>query len=353
MKEITADQLRIIDANINRLGEGLRVLEEFARLTLNNTDLTQQLKNMRHKMVNVGEDLQKQLLQARDAADDVGSRMDAEGDNKTRDISSMIIANARRAQESLRVLEEMSKHPGLGLDSEEYRKFRFELYTIEKSLLFGVLRKEKIQKLTGLYVVIDTEWLKGRSPVDVTEQAIRGGANIIQLRCKERNIREFLSIARDLKNICVEKDILFIINDSLEVALAIGADGLHLGQEDLPVAIARKMIPIDMLLGCSVSTVDEAGKALADGADYLGVGAVFSTATKESAGSVGVERIKEIKQAVGLPLVAIGGINKDNLKGVIQAGADAAAVISAVMGAADIEAATRQLVNIFRGRCSG
>jgi thiamine-phosphate pyrophosphorylase len=350
MKEIIAGQLRIVDANINRLGEGLRVLEEFARLTLNNSVLTQQLKNMRHKLVNVGEDLQKQLLQARDAAGDVGSSLDAAGEEKTRDISSMIIANARRAQESLRVLEEMAKHPGLGLDSEEYRKSRFELYTIEKALLSGVLRKEQTQKLTGLYVVVDTEWLKGRNHIDVTEQVIRGGARIIQLRCKEGGIRDFLSIAVDLKKLCAEKDVLFIINDSLEVALAIGSDGLHVGQEDLPVAIARKMLPIAMLLGCSVSTVEEARMALVDGADYLGVGAIFSTATKESAGAVGVARIKEIKQAVDLPLVAIGGINQDNLKDVIKAGADAAAVISAIMGAQDIEAATPQLVNIFRGR---
>jgi thiamine-phosphate pyrophosphorylase len=110
------------------------------------------------------------------------------------------------------------------------------------------------------------------------------------------------------------------------------------------------MIPIDMILGCSVSSLAEAKTALTDGADYLGVGAIFSTATKEFARAVGIERIKEIKKSVSLPIVAIGGINKDNLKDVIKAGADAAAVISAVMGADDIEEATRQLVNIFRGR---
>jgi thiamine-phosphate pyrophosphorylase len=350
MKEIPADRLRIIDANINRLGEGLRVLEECARLTLNDTALTQQLKNMRHQLVNIDEQLQKQLLQGRDANSDVGKSMDAAGEDKRRDISSMIIANSRRAQESLRVLEEMSKTPGLGLDPEKYRKSRFELYTVEKVLLSGVLRREKIERLSGLYGVIDTAWLKGRNHIGVTEQVIRGGAKIIQLRCKERNTREFLAIAEDLKKACAEKDILFIVNDSLEVALAVGADGLHVGQEDLPADIARKLIPIDMVLGVSVSTVGEAKQALADGADYLGVGAIFSTATKESARAVGVERIKEIKHAVSLPVVAIGGINKDNLKDVIKAGADAAAVISAIMGAEDIEAAARQLVNIFRGR---
>jgi thiamine-phosphate pyrophosphorylase len=318
---------------------------------LNDKDLTQQLKNLRHKLVNTDEEIQKQLLQARDADGDVGSYMDAAGEDKSRDVSATIIANARRVQESLRVMEEMSKTPGLGLDSEEYRKSRFELYTIEKDLLSGILRKGKIQKLAGLYVVIDTEWLKGRSHIEVAEQAIRGGAKVIQLRCKERSTGEFLSIAGDLKNICAEQEILFIVNDSLEVALASGADGLHVGQDDLPVAVARKLLPIDMILGCSVSNVAEAGLALADGADYLGVGAIFSTATKESAQAVGIARIREIKKSVNLPVVAIGGINKDNLKEVMKAGADAAAVISSVMGAEDVEKETRQLVNIIRGRC--
>ena len=175
-------------------------------------------------------------------------------------------------------------------------------------------------------------------------QAIRGGAKVIQLRCKERHIREFIAIAGDLNKICTEKDILFIVNDSLEVALAVGADGLHVGQEDLPVAIARKLLPIDMILGVSVSTVNEAKIALADGADYLGVGAIFPTATKEAAGAVGIAASKRLKSPLDLPLVAIGGINKDNLKEVMKAGADAAAVISAVMGAEDVAKATRQLI---------
>jgi thiamine-phosphate pyrophosphorylase len=343
-----SDQLRIIDANINRLGEGLRVLEEFARLTLNDHVLTQQLKNMRHKLVNVGGDLQQKLLQARAADADIGSDMNAAGEEKSRDTAAVIIANARRAQESLRVLEEIAKTPGLGLDTEEYRKSRFELYTIEKALLSGILRLEKARKIKGVYAVIDTEWLKGRNPVQVAEEMMMGGAKIIQLRCKEWGVRSFLAIAGDLKKLCAANDTLLIVNDSLEVALAIRADGLHIGQEDLPADVARKLIPIDMILGVSVTSVTEAAKALEDGADYLGAGAAFATATKESAVVVGTNRIKEIKQSVNLPVVAIGGINKDNLVDVIEAGADSAAVISAIMGAPDVEQATAKLVNIFR-----
>lgn len=211
------------------------------------------------------------------------------------------------------------------------------------------LHNEKVGRIAGLYAVIDTEWLKGRKPAKIAEQMIKGGAKIIQLRCKERSAGEFLSIAKGLKDICTNKGVLFIVNDSLEVALAVDADGLHVGQEDIPVSEAKKLIPIDMILGCSIGTVKEAIKAKKDGADYLGVGAIFATATKESVKAVGLGRIREIKQASGLPIVTIGGINKSNLNDVIKAGADAAAVISAIMGAENIEKATRELVNIFGG----
>lgn len=353
MSELSNDQFRIIDANINRLGEGLRVLEDFTRMTLNDTVLTQKLKDMRHKTLKIHGELYKKLLGSRDAAGDVGSDMVVKGENSKQDVKGVITANAKRAQESLRVLEEMAKIPELNLDSEQFRKARFELYTIEKELIARVLRRDKLEQIKGLYVIIDTEWLKGRKPADIAGQVIKGGASVIQLRCKELNQREFLDIASDLKKVCMGKGVLFIVNDSLEVALAVKADGLHIGQEDMPAAEVKKLLPIDTILGCSVRTVDEAQRAFNDGADYLGVGAIFATATKESAKAVGLKRIEQIKKAVNLPIVAIGGISKGNLKEVIKAGADAVAVISAVMGAVDTEKATRELANIFRGRKGG
>jgi thiamine-phosphate pyrophosphorylase len=349
MKELPADQWRIVDANINRLGEGLRVLEEFARLTLNDVGLTQRLKNLRHKLVNIDADLQKQLIQARDAAGDVGSSMDVEGEEKSRDISGVIIANARRVQESLRVMEEIAKTPQSNLDPEEYRQARFELYTIEKELMGRVLRRDKIKHLSGLYVIIDTAFLRGRRPADLAEQAIRGGANVIQLRAKNSIIRDFLRLANEIRPVCVGYGIPFIINDSLEVALACDADGLNVGEADMPASDARRLLPIDKILGCSANTLDETRAALQNGADYLGVGAVFPTPTKDSK-ATGLEIIRKIRQITELPIVAIGGINKDNLKSVLAAGADCAAVISAVMDADDIEKATRQLVNIIGGK---
>jgi thiamine-phosphate pyrophosphorylase len=353
MKSISASQLRIIDASLNRIGEGLRVLEEFARLSLNDTGLTGRLKDLRHRMVHFDEELQQQLLRARDAAGDVGADLTAQGQEKPQDTTGTVTANARRVQESLRVMEELARESGTGLETDVYRRARFALYTIEKELLAGLMRRGKLERLTGLYVIIDTEFLKGRSCLDVAAAAIRGGAKIIQLRDKASGIRGFLNMAVELKELCKKNDVLFIVNDSLEVALAVDADGLHVGRDDLPVDVARRLLPLDKILGASVRTVDEAEKAHKDGADYLGVGAMYATDTKAGAEVVGVGRIKEIKNAVDMPVVAIGGINEGNIGEVMKAGADAAAVISAVMGMADVEAAARRLVEIIKGEKRG
>ena len=123
-----------------------------------------------------------------------------------------------------------------------------------------------------MYAVIDTEALKGRSHLEITRQVIQGGAKIIQLRDKTTNKKDLLPIAQALKNLCAEKGALFIMNDNLDIALAVGADGLHIGQEDLPVSVARKLAPIDMLIGCSVFNAEQAQQAVADGADYVAVG---------------------------------------------------------------------------------
>lgn len=349
MKAIPADRLRIIDANLNRIGEGLRVLEEFARLSLNDATLTQQLKNMRHEMTGVDARLQEQLIRARDSAGDIGADMEVPGEETLRDTPSAIIANARRVQESLRVMEELAKTTGLPLDSDKYRRSRFALYTVEKTLLFRMLRRDKMKRLTGLYVIIDAAMLRGKSHAEATLQAIRGGAKVIQLRDKKHSKKELLPIAEEMKKQCDEHNVLFIVNDYLDVVVGVDADGLHVGEEDLPVVVARRLLPVDKILGASARTVAMAIAAADDGADYLGVGAMYPTTTHAKTVVVGPGRIKEIRKKVDLPIVAIGGINKDNLKEVMKAGADAAAVISAVLGTAGIEKAARQLVGIIEG----
>ncbi len=353
METTPVDTLRIVDANLNRISEGLRVLEELARMMLDDAVLTQQLKNMRHEMVKVDSELQRKLLQARDSEGDVGADMEVPGEDKQRDMQAIVVANARRIQESLRVMEEIARAPGLNLDTEKYKHARFSLYTVEKTLLSKILRQDKIKRLNGLYVIIDTAALKGRSHVEVASRVIRGGAKVIQLRDKEYSKKQLLSIAEEIKNLCTEQDVLFMVNDYLDIALAVNADGLHLGQDDLPIDIARRLLPIDKILGCSARTLDKAMIARKEGADYIGVGAMYPTATREGAEVVGPDRLREIKKAIALPLVAIGGISEDNIREVIKAGADSIAVISAVLGVEDVEGATRRLVNIIEGEHIG
>jgi thiamine-phosphate pyrophosphorylase len=155
-----------------------------------------------------------------------------------------------------------------------------------------------------------------------------------------------LPIAQEMKKLCAENNTLFVINDYLDLALAVQADGLHVGQTDLPVPIVRKLVPMDMLIGCSVDTVAQARKAQAEGADYMAVGAIFPTPSKE-AEIVGLGALRKVKRAVSVPVVAIGGITQGNISEVKAAGADAASVISAVLGASSPEKAIRQLIKKF------
>jgi thiamine-phosphate pyrophosphorylase len=344
---VSNQTLRIIDANLNRIGEGLRLLEDMARLLLDNAPLTKQLKAMRHQL-EVGDlSLKKQLLQARNAGGDVGSNIEVPEQPKERDLPATVIANTRRVQQSLRVIEEMAKIPGISLETERFKKARFDLYTIEWELISRLLRKDKVERISGLYAVIDTGFLKGISHSDMASQLIKGGAGIIQLRDKTTPKGELLPIALELKSLCAERNVLFIVNDYLDIALAADADGLHIGQEDLPLASARRLLPIDKIIGCSVTTADQATAAEAEGADYIAVSGIYPTTSKEAVEVVGLEILRLIKRKVKLPVVAIGGINLDNIAEVMAAGASSVAVISALLAAKSPGKAARQMVDII------
>ena len=338
--------LRIIDANLDRISEGLRLLEDVARFLLNDGALSQQLKSMRHDLLRGDWPFHQQLIQSRNSPRDVGINIEAPGEERQRELPVAVMANARRVQEALRVLEELAKVPDTKpeLDPEKFKQARFSLYTIEQSLLSKIQRRDKTKRISGLYVVIDSEALKGRNPVEAVRQVIRGGAKTIQLRDKLTSRKELLTTAQQLKGLCAECDVLFIMNDYLDLALAADADGLHLGQDDLPIEVARKLLPIDKILGGSAHTVEEAVAAESDGADYIAVSAIYPTTSKEGEKVVGLDRLSEIREAVTCPLVAIGGITPDNAADVIAAGADSVAVISAVLEAEDIENAARQIV---------
>jgi thiamine-phosphate pyrophosphorylase len=195
-----------------------------------------------------------------------------------------------------------------------------------------------------LYVITDRRLASGRSHEEVAREAIAGGATVIQLRDKEASTKELVEIGRRLRRLTAERGVTFIVNDRVDVALAVDADGVHLGQEDMPAALARQLMGPAKVIGVSAGTVEEAKRAEKDGADYLGVGPVYATVTKPDAGEpIGVEGLAEILRAVSIPVVAIGGINEGNVEEVIAAGADGVAVVSAVVAAQDIEAAARRL----------
>ncbi|MGB9886141.1 MAG: thiamine phosphate synthase [Moorellales bacterium] len=199
-------------------------------------------------------------------------------------------------------------------------------------------------KLGRLYVILDAEMAAGRPLERLAEEALEGGAEVIQLRAKTWATRRVLEVGQRILERCRRRGVPFLINDRADVAWALGADGVHLGQDDLPLSCARRLLGPQKVIGVSVDTVEEALEAEAAGADYVSLGPIFPTTTKLDAGPVvGLEGLARIRRRLSLPLVAIGGINAANAARVLAAGADSVAVISAVVAAADVRGATAAL----------
>ncbi len=204
--------------------------------------------------------------------------------------------------------------------------------------------KDRIASLPrGLYVIIDPEVAGDRPEDEIARQAIEGGARLVQLRDKQREKGLQLPVAQRLKEICAQASVPLIINDHLDLALAAEADGLHVGQKDLPVSIVRRLMP-DAIIGCSTNNVEEALRAQADGASYVSVGRLFPTDSKADTRPATLETLRAVKQAVHIPVAAIGGITEENIDAVLEAGADLVAVIGAVVAAPDVREAARRLV---------
>jgi len=353
---VSHQPLRIIDANLNRSREGLRVLEDVARFLLNDVELSQRLRTLRHDLAQETKSLSVRLLSQRDSEHDVGHPYPIHLPSGERELNmettslhgllDLVTANAKRVEEALRVVEELAKLPELSsmLNSARFEQMRFALYTLERDLISRISRRDKMEKVVGLYVILDRQFLVGRNELDIAGQIIEGGARVIQLRDKQSKKGELLLVAQKLRELCNQADVLFIMNDYLDLAMAVDADGLHVGQEDLPLPVIRRELPIDKIVGCSVKTLSQATKAQAEGADYIAVGSIFPTATKDGATVVGVDMLKELKRTVSTPLVAIGGINQNNIGEVVSAGAYAVAVISAVLGEKDIKGAVQKLI---------
>ena len=198
----------------------------------------------------------------------------------------------------------------------------------------------------GLYLITDRSFLKGRSLKNVVEEAILGGVTLVQVREKSISTREFYNVALEVKEVTKHYKVPIIINDRIDIAQAIDAEGVHLGQSDMPIKFARKILGEEKIIGISAGNVKEAVEAERDGADYLGIGTVFYTGTKKDIKTpIGIEGLKEVCNSVKIPSVAIGGIDETNFKEVLSTGINGISVISAILGKDDIRQASKNLIS--------
>ena len=209
------------------------------------------------------------------------------------------------------------------------------------------IRKERSSLMEGVYVIVDPDLTNGRPVLDITEAVLKGGACAIQLRDKGRGDRSTLADAGIIAGLCRENDSLFIVNDAPHIAKASNADGLHVGQNDMHIAAARRILSEEQIVGVSNATIQEALESESDSADYIAIGAIADTNSKPNTRFAGLETLEAVSGAVSVPVVAVGGINLSNVREVVTAGADAVCVISAVTQADDPEATVRRMSESF------
>ena len=334
---------RIADANFNRAREGLRVVEELARFIINDADLAGRLKSMRHQLRSIQQEWPggvEKFMSGRDSQTDVGFNSREEKEFERLDFLELSLANFKRVQEAMRVLEEYAKFISTGSD---FKKIRFELYDLEKKMTLKLveLKANELYNVDyTLYVIVQEKFSGGRDLVEVARLAISGGATVIQLRDKESTDSRLLEKGLALRRLTRAEDVPLIINDRIDIALAVDAEGVHLGQDDLPVSSARQLLGPGKIIGVSTHSLEQARQARRQGADYIGVGPVFDTKTKENgARPVGLELLRQVGGEIDLPWVAVGGIDKSNVSEVVSAGAKGVAVVTAVVSAPDIRAA--------------
>lgn len=337
------DTARIIDANANRAREALRVLEDYCRFSLQDALLTRQIKQLRHALVEKLSTLPAgALLESRDTPRDVGTPIRTAHEEQRTSLMDVVHANAKRLQEALRSLEEFGKlySPQLGRSLEE---LRYQSYTVEKALVLGTASRQRLLD-ASVMVLVSGKHCRASLEWTITEAAA-GGASIIQLREKSLCDRELLTRARDVRRWTWKAGLLFILNDRPDLARLVEADGVHLGQEDLPVHEARRIVGPDCLIGVSTHDLNQLRQAVLDGASYVGVGPTFSSSTKAFDDFPGLDFVRQAAQETTLPLFAIGGITPENLAATLKAGARHVAVCQAVCQSLNPRAVVTSLVD--------
>jgi thiamine-phosphate pyrophosphorylase len=343
------DALRIIDAAANRAREGLRVVEDFVRFVLDDRHLTSLLKNWRHRLAGTLSVIDAQdLVASRDTRGDVGTSVRTRREGLRQTFQDVVTANLKRVEEATRTLEEFGKllSPDLGGRLEA---LRYELYTIEKAIAVTYASRARFDG-RELYVLVSSELCPhGSGPV--IHAALAAGAGVIQVREKRMSDRELVTYGRFVREWTARAGALYIMNDRPDLALLTDADGVHVGQEELTVREARRIVGPSRLVGVSTHTIEQARQAVLDGADYIGVGPVFATKTKSFSQLAGLDFVRQAAEEITLPAYAIGGIGLENVEQVLAAGGTRIAVSGAVCGAEDPAEAVRELRAKIRAVC--
>ena len=314
---------RILDANFDRAREGLRIIEEWCRFALNDPQMANECKQMRQEL---GQWHTPEIRAARDTAGDVGTELSHPREERRDSIAQLLQANLCRVQEALRVLEEYGKLHSSSL-SGGCKQMRYRVYTLESNLL--AYNRQHLLKTAKLYLVT----APAPDLLARVEASLAGGLTLVQYRDKQNNDVDRLAMAQQMCQLCHHYGALFILNDRVDLALAVGADGVHLGQQDVSVALARQILGSQKIVGKSTTNPEEMERALKEGADYIGVGPVYETPTKAGKAAAGLEYVRHAAKHATVPWFAIGGIDSSNIDDVLAAGAPAIAIVRAIMSA--------------------
>lgn len=319
---------RILDVNANRAREALRILDDFCRFERNDAYLTEEFKRLRHDLSGLLDSLPPEwLLASRETIQDVGTGIGAPAElirSSPRDVARV---NLKRLQEALRSLEEFGKIASATF-AEGIEQLRYRSYTLEKALLLGDAARAALAEVR-LYVLLTGARCAAALDWTIAEAAA-GGAGMFQLREKELDDRELLARARLARHWAHQAGALFIVNDRPDIAHLAEADGVHLGQDDMPVHEARRILGPDALIGVSTHNLEQVRQAVLDGASYIGIGPMYSSTTKEFAELAGPEFVKAALAETSLPAFAIGGINLQTIDSAVAAGVRRVAVSSAI-----------------------